>query len=158
MHHPPILPSIMSRIRHIVAPWLFSTVTMFVLSLMWHGLFLQDLEELSVPLAQYLVRSAGIYLLIGLVLTMAAHKAIQLAYVSLKGAFPIKLAMMGGAFGILVFAVLFLLGLSFTKPDAVHVMADLVWQMAEQAAGGVAVSLGIIYDLRQSFLEEERAS
>jgi hypothetical protein len=39
-----------------------------------------------------------------------------------------------------------------------HVVADILWQMIEQGMGGLAVSLGIIYDMHKSFLEQERAS
>jgi hypothetical protein len=38
----------------------------------------------------------------------------------------------------------------------VHVLVDVLWQMVEQGIGGLAVSLGIIYDLHQRFLEQER--
>jgi hypothetical protein len=38
-----------------------------------------------------------------------------------------------------------------------HIVADVCWQMAEQAFGGLAVALGIIYDLHQTFLESERS-
>jgi hypothetical protein len=36
------------------------------------------------------------------------------------------------------------------------VLVDVLWQMVEQGIGGLAVSLGIIYDLHQRFLEQER--
>ncbi len=130
---------------------------MYTLSYAWHGLFLQDLVDLKVPLTLYLVLAAVVYLLIGLLLTLAAHKAIELEFISLKGAFPMKTTMLGGVFGFFVFLLLFILGMSFTKNEVTHILADALWQMFEQGIGGLGVSLGIIYDLHQTFLEQERA-
>ena len=57
-----------------------------------------------------------------------------------------------------MYLVIFVLGMSFAKHDVVHVAVDVIWQMFEQSLGGLAVSLGIIYDMRERFLEQERAS
>jgi hypothetical protein len=48
--------------------------------------------------------------------------------------------------------------MSFAKSGAVHMLVDVLWQMVEQGVGGLMVSLGIIYDMRQSYLEAERAN
>ena len=37
-----------------------------------------------------------------------------------------------------------------------HIVVDILWQMLEQALGGLMVSLGI-YDMHRAFLEHERA-
>ncbi len=131
---------------------------MFGLSYLWHGVALNDLQELTIPLSLYFCLAALIYLVIGLAFTLAVHKAIQYEWISLKGAFPFYSTLIGAAGGFFVYLVIFVLGMSFAKAGMMHVMADVLWQMFEQGMGGLAVSLGIIYDLRQTFLETEQGS
>mgnify|MGYP000936340724 CR=1 FL=1 len=130
---------------------------MYVLSYLWHGVALRDLEELHIPLGLFLTLAGLVYLVIGLALTILVHKAVEYEWISLKRAFPLASILCGAAVGFFVYLVLFVLGMSFTKNATVHLVADVLWQMFEQGAGGLAVSLGIIYDLRQHFLEQERA-
>jgi len=147
--------------RHILLPWLFSTVVMFGLSYVWHGLVLNDLSDLKdlhVPLAKYLVMAGTTYLVLGLVLTIGIHKGIQFEWISLKGPFPFTAFLVGSALGLVVYLLLFASGMSFAKPGMVHMVADAIWQMFEQGVGGLMVSLGIIYDLHQRFLEQERVN
>jgi TRAP-type mannitol/chloroaromatic compound transport system permease small subunit len=56
-----------------------------------------------------------------------------------------------------VYLVIFVLGMSFAKNGMAHVVVDIIWQMVEQSIGGLMVSLGIIYDMHQRFIEQERA-
>ncbi|MFN6117775.1 MAG: hypothetical protein ACK46G_05125 [Flavobacteriales bacterium] len=144
--------------RHILLPWLLSTVSMYVVSYLWHGLALTDLQELAIPLGLYLALAAIVYLVIGLILTIGVHKAVQYEYVSLKGPFPLTSALMGTAVGFFVYLVIFVMGMTFTKHGIMHVVVDIVWQMFEQGVGGLAVSLGIIWDMHKRFLEQERAN
>lgn len=131
---------------------------MFGLSYLWHGVMLKDLEELQVPLGLYLVLAALVYMVIGFGFTLFVHKAIEHEWISLKQGFPFKCLLVGAAGGFLVYLVVFVLGFSFAKHGMVHVVADVIWQMAEQGVGGLAVSGGIIYDLHKRFLEEEKGS
>jgi hypothetical protein len=144
--------------RHILLPWLLSTVSMYVVSYLWHGLALTDLQELAIPLGLYLALAAIVYLVIGLILTIGVHKAVQYEYVSLKGPFPLTSALLGAAVGFFVYLVIFVMGMTFTKHGMMHVVVDIVWQMFEQGIGGLAVSLGIIWDMHKRFLEQERAN
>jgi hypothetical protein len=143
--------------RFILLPTLLATVVMFGVSYLWHGVILKDLQDLQIPLTLYLILSGIVHLCIGLVLTVCTHKAIEYEWISLKGPFPLMAFLIGAASGFFVFLVIFILGISFTKGGVVHVVVDILWQMLEQGLGGLAVSLGIIYDMRQSFLEDERA-
>lgn len=142
--------------RYILLPWLLSAVVMFVLSYVWHGVILKDLQDIRIPLTLYLTLAGIVYLVIGLGLTIATHKALEHEWIDLKGAFPFTAFLLGAAGGFFVYLVIFVLGMSFTKSGLVHVVADVIWQMVEQGVGGTMVSLGIIYDIRQRFLEEER--
>lgn len=144
--------------RHILLPWLLASVVMFALSYLWHGLVLTDLQELRIPQTLYLVLAGLVYFVLGLVLTLGVHKAIEYEWISLKGAFPVMCMLMAAVVGFFVYLLIFVLGMSFAKSGAVHVVVDALWQMVEQAVGGLMVSLGIIYDMHKRFMEQEQAS
>lgn len=131
---------------------------MYLLSYLWHGIALRDLQELRIPLTLYLVLAGVVYLLVGLAITVATHNAIKHEWISLKKAFPFMVMLIGAAIGFAVYLVIFVLGMSFADHGVVHALVDVIWQMFEQGMGGLAVSLGIIYDMRQQFLEQERAN
>lgn len=144
--------------RAVLLPWAVSMVVMFVLSYLWHGFIMTDLRDIAYPKALYFALSGMVYAILGLVLTYGVHKAVQYELISLKGGmpFPVMAAALGAVLGFAVYLVAFVLGLSFAKGNMVHVLVDVLWQMVEQGIGGLAVSLGIIYDLHQRFLEQER--
>ncbi len=144
--------------RFIVLPWLLSSVVMFGLSFVWHGLVLSDLQELKIPQALYHVLAAIVYLVLGLGITVATHKAVQYEWISLKGAFPFMVMLLAAAIGFFVYLLIFVLGMSFAKHGLMHVVVDILWQMFEQGIGGLAVSMGMIYDMHKRFLDQERAS
>lgn len=144
--------------RYILLPWLLSSLVMYGLSYVWHGLILNDLADLRIPLTLYFILAAVVYLILGLGLTIGVHKAIQYEWVSLKGAFPFVSMLMAAVVGFFVYLVIFVLGMSFAKSGAVHVVVDALWQMVEQAVGGLVVSLGIIFDMHKRFMEQERAN
>lgn len=144
--------------RYILLPWLLSTVVMLGMSFLWHGVVLMDLQELRVPLTLYSILAVLVYLVVGLGLTIFTHKAIEYEWISLKGPFPLMSFLLGAVAGFFVYLVIFVLGMSFAKPGVVHIAVDILWQMFEQGLGGLMVSLGIIYDMRETFLENERAT
>jgi len=143
--------------RFIVLPWLLSAVVMYGVSWVWHGYVLSDFQDLTVPRWLYLVLAGVVYLVLGLVQTILTHKAVQYEYISLKKAFLFMAMLLSAVVGFFVYLVIFVLGMSFAKHGMAHVLADVVWQMFEQAIGGLMVSLGIIHDMHQRFLEQERA-
>lgn len=138
-------------------PWLLSAVVMAAISYAWHGLALTDISDLRMDLWHYLGLSTVAYLLIGLGLTLAIHLGIAREWISLKTGFPWKSMLAGAIMGVLIYGVVLASGLSFASHGIQHVVVDLVWQVVEQAVGGLMVSLGIIYDLHRSFMEAERA-
>ncbi len=143
--------------RHILLPWLLASAVMYGLSYLWHGILLNDLQDLRIPLTLYFILAAVVYLVLGLILTIGTHKAIQYEVISLKGAFPAMCMLLAAVVGFFVYLVIFVLGMSFAKSGAMHVVVDALWQMVEQAVGGLMVSLGIIYDMHKRFLEQEQA-
>ncbi|MBS1569553.1 MAG: hypothetical protein JST45_08930 [Bacteroidetes bacterium] len=134
-----------------------SAVVMFGISALWHGWALTDLSELKVNLSTYLLLSGSAYLIIALGLVLLVRLCIIREWISLKWGFPWKGMAIGAVSGILVYLVILLSGLSFANHGFQHVVVDLLWQVVEQAVGGLMVSLGIIYDLHRSFMETEQA-
>lgn len=143
--------------RHILLPALLSGAVMYLISWLWHGLALHDLDELSVPMTLYFTLAGVVYMLLGFALTFAVHTALQHEWISLKHGFPLASGLVGSIVGFVVYLVIFVLGMSFAKGGMVHVVADVLWQMFEQAVGGLCVSLGIIYDMHKRYLETERS-
>lgn len=143
--------------RHILLPALLSAAVMYLFSWLWHGLALRDLEELTIPHTLYFSLAGLVYLALGFILTFAVHTSIQHEWISLKQGFPLAASLIGTVAGFFVYLVIFVLGMSFAKSGMVHVVVDVLWQMFEQGLGGLAVSLGIIYDMHRRYLEAERA-
>ncbi len=143
--------------RRILFPWLLSSLVMAGISYVWHGLALTDISDLRMDLGLYLGLSGLAYLFIGLLLTLAIHLCIAREWISLKVGFPLKSMLVGSGIGVLIYLVVLLSGLSFASHGIQHVVVDLIWQVIEQAIGGLMVSLGIVYDMHRSFMEAERA-
>ncbi len=143
--------------RRILFPWIASALVMYGLSFLWHGLALNDLRDLKIPIGLYVILSATVYLILGLGVTLAMHQAIQHAWIGIRQGFPGKGFLLGAALGFVVYLIALIFGMSFTDRKVMHMVVDALWQMVEQGVGGLVVSLGIIYDLHQNFLENERA-
>jgi hypothetical protein len=130
---------------------------MFALSYLWHGLALTDINELRMSVGRYLILAGGAYLLIGLALSVAVRFGLSREWISLKRGFPLSCLVVGAVIGLLVYLVVFASGLSFAGHGLRHVLVDVLWQVFEQAMGGLAVSLGMIYGMHRSFMEAEHA-
>ncbi|MEO8733770.1 MAG: hypothetical protein ABI373_05530 [Flavobacteriales bacterium] len=130
---------------------------MFALSYIWHGLALTDLNELRMPLTRYLAITGAAYVLVGLIICLAIRVCLMRGWVSLKRGFPAASMLVGAMIGHVVYLLVFVLGLSFAGHELRHVVVDVLWQMFEQAIGGLVVSLGMIYGMHRSFMEAEHA-
>lgn len=144
----------MPRRRFLVC-WLPSALLMFGLSYAWHGWALRDLEQLRIPLSLYLVLAAVVYLAIAAVLTLGIDRAIIYKVIEMKAGFPFKSMGLAAVAGFLVYLMVLIMGMSFADHGAVHIAVDVLWQMFEQGMGGLAISLGIIYDMHRAFIEAE---
>ncbi len=130
---------------------------MFGISALWHGVALTDLSEMKIGMNTYFMLSAGAYLIIALALVLFIRLCIVREWISLKSGFPWKAMGIGAVAGIIVFLVILLSGLSFASHGFQHMVVDMLWQVLEQAIGGLMVSLGVIYDLHRLFMEAEQA-
>jgi protein-S-isoprenylcysteine O-methyltransferase Ste14 len=138
--------------------WILSSLTMFGLSYIWHGIILNDYAILAYPFQIYLVSAAVVYLVIGFLLTRI-FIAEFLDRISDK-AIPRGLAA-GAALGIIVYMVALVVGVTFNSGmELKYLLLDVVWQTAEQCLGGLVV--GLVYLLVYEFIplpmEQEEAS
>lgn len=121
--------------------WIFSSIVMFALSYLWHGVILNDYKLISYPIGIYLVSAGVVYLVIGFLLNRI-FIAEFLDRFSEK-ALPRGL-LTGIGLGVIVYMVALVVGVTFTKSLDVKYMAlDVVWQAVEQCVGGLVV--GLVY-------------
>jgi hypothetical protein len=123
----------MIKKRFFVAFFLASTA-MFAMSMIWHGIILNDLKFLEIDLTLFYSLAALAYLVIGFVLTFAYN------YLSMGIGLKLKGFFLGVACGFFIYLIAFVLGISYNADDAAHTTVDFVWQMIEQGVGGSIVS------------------
>jgi membrane protease YdiL (CAAX protease family) len=120
--------------------WIGSSLVMFALSYIWHGLFLTDFSRLSYPKELFLVFAAFVYLIIGFVMAKAID--VKLLENHFKRKPIIKGAVTGAALGFTLFIISTVVGVSFsTSSKLENLLLDVCWQVIEQSVGGVAVGL-----------------
>lgn len=110
---------------------------------LWHGVFLNDLARISFSKTLFLVLAALVYLIISIVL----YKLFESEFLSSKIQHPVSKGLLSGLMlGFVLFAVVTVLGISFTKSTSIEYIAlDFVWQIFEQALGGVIIGLGKVF-------------
>lgn len=141
--------------RGFLVPWILSIIAMMGLHYLWHGVLLTDIAELDTPWGLYLVFASIAYISIGFILTLAVDQCLLHGLIKLKSGFPFVSFLLGGIIGFLLYVLVFVLGVSYSENGAEHLLVDMLWQTAEQGVGGVAVALGIIYDIRRIQIEME---
>jgi hypothetical protein len=120
--------------------WIGSSLVMFALSYIWHGLFLTDFSRLSYPKELFLVFAAFVYLIIGFVMAKAID--VKLLENHFKRKPIIKGAVTGAALGFTLFIISTVVGVSFSTGSKLeNLLLDVCWQVIEQSVGGVAVGL-----------------
>lgn len=120
--------------------WIVAAVLMYIAFYCWHGLFLNDLSRISFSKGIFLSLAALVYLVISFVLYKTYESKFLGKYISspiLKG------VVSGFILGFILFALVTVLGISFTKNiNMTYIIADCVWQIAEQIIGGFIIGLG----------------
>src|SRR5690606_8453813 len=120
--------------KRFLISWLFSFIGMFGLSMIWHGVILNDFQFISYPKILFFELATIAYLTISFALTFVY------TYLSMGIGFRLKGSAMGAAMGFFIYLIAFVLGLSFKGSGTQHVIVDFVWQMFEQGFGGVIIS------------------
>lgn len=118
---------------------LLSTVSMLILSYIWHGLILTDLDYLPIPLSYFLLCSAIVYLVVSSFLVWAVYRLRKKFAIKYLGFF------MGAVTGFFLYLIVFTKGLVFHNYEVSHVILDFIWQMVEQGIGGLIVSNCLLF-------------
>ena len=120
--------------------WIASSIVMFALSYMWHGVFLTDFSRLSYPISIFLVFAAFVYLIIGFITAKAID--IKLLENKFKRKPLLKGLVTGAAFGFTLFVITYVVGVSFSTGSKLeNLLLDGCWQTIEQGIGGIVVGI-----------------
>jgi hypothetical protein len=127
-------------LKRFLISWIITSVVMFILFYLWHGIFLNDFSRLSYPKEIFLVFAAITYLIIGFVVVKVFEAKFfeKLFYrrLFLKG------LLKGFLCGFMFFIVASVVGVSFNTGTGIkNLLFDLAWQMFEQGIGGIVVSV-----------------
>lgn len=120
---------------------LLSSVLMYGISYLWHGVILNDYVIMNFPKGIFLTAAAFVYLFIG-VLVSRAFLFPQLDKISRH---PLARGPIAGALvGLLMFMIVMVVGAAFTRSSGLQdIVLNLGWQVVEQAFGGFFV--GLVY-------------
>ncbi len=125
--------------RRFFFSWILSSLLMFGLSYLWHGVITTDLQKINYPIGIFLGSAGIVYFVLGFLLT----KIYQSRTLSKRyGKQPFNKGLIAGAgFGFVLFLVVLVLGVSFGQSRTLEFMLiDLGWQVSEQMFGGLVVS------------------
>ena len=118
--------------------WILSSLIMFGLSYVWHGVFLNDFERLSYPKEIFLTGSVITYLILGFLVTqlflMKFPRNIEKK--------PLLRGIIAGVLlGIATYVVSLVIGVSFSSSlTTKYILFDMLWQSIEQMCGGITVA------------------
>ncbi len=118
--------------------WLLSSLVMFGISYVWHGVILNDLARLSYPKEIYLTGSVITYLILGFLST----KIFLMKFPKNITKKPLLRGIISGIMlGIATYVVTLVVGVSFnTTLTTQYILFDLLWQTIEQMLGGITVA------------------
>ncbi|MCC7302894.1 MAG: hypothetical protein IT233_09640 [Bacteroidia bacterium] len=140
--------------RRFFISWLASSLLMFGLSYIWHGVITTDLQKISYPLQIFLISAGIVYFVLGFLLTRI-YQSKTLSRYFIKQPF-IKGIVTGSALGFVLFLITLVLGISFNQSlNLEFFLIDLGWQMIEQMTGGLVVALVHIFIWDPAPLPEE---
>lgn len=126
--------------------WIVSAILMYAAFYFWHGVFLNDLKNISFSKPVFLLLAALVYLVISFILYRVFET-------KLLNQFIPSTLFRGIAAGVLVgfslFSFITVLGISFSRHITMkYLLADCLWQVAEQVFGGIIISIGkaVLYE------------
>lgn len=118
--------------------WLISSLIMFGLSYVWHGVVLNDFVRLSYPKEIFLTGSIITYLILGFLVT----RIFLMPYPQAIATKPLLRGIISGLLlGIATYIVTLVTGVSFSSSLTVeNIFFDLSWQAVEEMIGGLTVA------------------
>jgi H+/Cl- antiporter ClcA len=121
-----------------------SSLVMFLLSYVWHGVILTDFSRLSYSKHLFLFFAAIVYLIIGFVVTKSID--FKILEKNFKRKPVIRGAISGAICGVAFFLIATVVGVSFSTGSKLeNMLLDVTWQTIEQMIGGVVVGLTHIF-------------
>ncbi len=140
--------------KRFLISWLASSIAMFVLSYIWHGVFLTDFSRLSYPKEIFLIFAVFVYLIIGFLSAKAIE--IQLLENKFKRKPLIKGLVSGACLGFILFIMTSVIGVSFSTGSKLeNLLLDGCWQTVEQGIGGLIVGIAHYFVYDESTLAED---
>ena len=134
--------------------WIASSIVMFALSYMWHGVFLTDFSRLTYPKEIFLIIAVFVYLIIGFVMAKAID--VKMLDKHFKRKPVIRGAISGAGLGFVLFLVSTVVGVSFSTGSKLeNLVLDVSWQTVEQCIGGVVVGLAHFFIFDSSAILED---
>lgn len=122
------------KLGRFIAAWIASSIAMFFVSYIWHGVVLNDFQKVTLPDTYFMVLFTLVYLAIGAVLAFLFTK------IEFDSNVVARRMLMGAALGFFIYLITFVLGVSFNTGKLEHIVMDFGWQMTEQAIGALTVS------------------
>lgn len=118
--------------------WILSSLIMFGLSYIWHGVVLNDFERLVYPREIFLTGSIITYLILGFLVT----RMFLMQFPKQLATKPLLRGMLSGALlGLATYIVTLVVGVSFsTTLTTQYILFDMCWQAIEQMMGGITVA------------------
>ena len=135
------------KIKGLFLSWILSSLVMFSLSYLWHGIFLNDFARLSYPKEIFLTGSIITYLILGFLIT----KIFLMPFPKSIAKNPLLRGVISGVLlGCATYIVSLVVGVSFsTTLTPKYILFDMLWQTLEQTCGGITVAIvyiSIIHD------------
>jgi hypothetical protein len=133
--------------------WIISSLVMFLLSYVWHGIFLTDFSRLTYPKEVFFIAAAFVYLIIGFVVSKAIDVSFLVERFKRK---PLLRGLLSGSVcGFFFFLIATVVGVSFSTGSKLeNILLDVSWQVIEQALGGIAVGVVHIFVFDPSVIED----
>jgi hypothetical protein len=120
--------------------WVLSSLVMFAISYVWHGVVLNDLAKINYPLTLFLIFAGLVYFVVGFLLTRFYQSRIFSK--RFKDSFINRGLAAGAIAGFVIYLVVLVMGVSVTHVLTLeYLLIDLGWQIFEQMAGGFVVAL-----------------
>jgi len=127
---------------------------MFLLSYVWHGVFLTDFARLTYPKEIFLIFAVVVYLIIGFLVSKAIDSRTLSQRFKRK---PVVRGLIAGVLiGIACFFVATVVGISFsTGSKLANMLLDVTWQIIEQGIGGVVAGVVHLFVFDPKMFSEE---
>ena len=123
------------KLPRLLIATVLSAILMFAISYYWHGVLLNDLERISYDKTLFFGLLGILYILVG-----AALSFVLMAYKPIEHR-VFKHLTIGVLAGFIIYLIAFVLGVSFQGVGIEHTIVNFTWQMFEQGAGGLSISI-----------------